>query len=217
MLVNGKEILNAILFDIRMPLNMFKGAAQAVLQNQDAIPTDTLIWFQKWEPVISTWILEEAKLRAYCWEPQDTEPDWEQLIADLGSMLEAATDAHVEAQTLQLPENPEAQLLVEMAIRDMKRLSEMQRVIQSQEYKRYWMDREQSQEAATAYSVRRPTRRGADRRSCANQASGLTLGAWVDGRLTPRAVGQQLTLRPTDTLCLGRWPVLSLDYTKMTK
>jgi hypothetical protein len=143
MLTNGRQILSAVLFDLRAPLNNFKGAAQLILQNQEATPTNTLTWLRRWEPTISTWLLEEAKLRAYCWESQNSEPDWEQVIAGLGSMLEAAINANSEAQTLQLPENPQVQSLVEMAIRNMKRLSEMQRLIQNQEYKRYWVDHEQ--------------------------------------------------------------------------
>jgi len=138
MFTNGGDLLNAILFDIRTPIFMLKGAAEEIERYQHAAQTDTLTWFRKWKLVIDDWVSEEARLRSFCREPQAVEPSWEELIVELGNALSQASVVYLEAQTLALPDESEIKTLVEMAVRAARNIEQMHLEIANQDYKSLW-------------------------------------------------------------------------------
>ncbi len=132
---DGRGILNCILFDLRGHLTAIVQYSALLLEDQPNPPPDFAAWLHKWSPAIDQWRAAESETRPYTKPDQPAEPDWEALIAELGSRLDDVATAYGEAQTLSISaEDSDQDSFRVLLVRAVGRLAEFRQSLLAEEW-----------------------------------------------------------------------------------
>ena len=113
--LDGPFLLSKFLFHLRTPLSGIKGASQLARHMNKNLPANLLNWLEKWNPAVERWIIAEEKAHTFLRDGE--EHDWKQIIYEMAEDMKDVSIALAEGQTLEIPESPEGEMIISLAVR----------------------------------------------------------------------------------------------------
>ena len=129
---DDSDLLRNFTFHLRTPLYGIKGALQlATLMNKNT-PTSLRNWLEKWKPSVERWISAEEKTHILLHDGEIH--NWKQLIYEIAEDMKDVSIALAEGQGLEIPETPENEMIIKMAVGNFEYLNKIVQPILSRDY-----------------------------------------------------------------------------------
>ena len=113
-LPDDSDLLRNFLFHLRTPLSSVKGASQLAKQMKERLPASLLDWLDRWTPFVERWISAEENVHSYLRDKYHH--DWKRIIDEIAEDMQDVSTAFAEGQALEIPESPEGNMIMELAL-----------------------------------------------------------------------------------------------------
>src|SRR5574341_1957513 len=99
---DSSDLLYKFLFHLRGGLSSIKSASRMARQHPEKMPISALNWFEKWMPVVESWISDEEQSHPLFHDGE--EHNWEQILHDMAENMKDISIACTEVEKLEVPE-----------------------------------------------------------------------------------------------------------------
>jgi len=141
---DGEYLFKKVVHDVRECLTSYKGCLEIIEAQSYRLPADTLNCLSKWGSITEGWLTEIARLAEQIGKHPTTSPEWAQLIANIGEIVEQAPTFKSEIESLAMPNEEAARQVIQVAVHQTAKLGLLLRDIQAHDYKRLWTIRKYS-------------------------------------------------------------------------
>ena len=129
------NLLHNFLFHLRTSLSGIDGASKLAKQIHETMPVSVLSWFEKWKPLVDTWLSNEEKAHSYFTDGEDH--NWEQIVFEMAQNMKNVEIAYSDAKSLEVEElnTNTSKLVVELVLQGMRHLNKIIQPILSKNYR----------------------------------------------------------------------------------
>jgi len=107
---DSSGLLYKFLFHLRGALYSIENASQMTRHHPEKMPVSALNWFEKWMPVVESWISDEKNSHSLFHDGEVH--DWNRILQDMAENMKDISIAYAEAKELEEPESGEGEWLI---------------------------------------------------------------------------------------------------------